>query len=113
MRMDGRMSEKFMEKKGQRQGDPLSIVPFHLAQEIILRESGIKTEGLIHDNRNQCLVYAYDMVLIERSKKENKIFKLLEGNVNESKTKKGSKRGEFTNVSKIIAENKKIKNVIV
>lgn len=93
--MNGEISEEFVVMKGLRQGDPLSTVLFNLVQEVILRESGINTKGIIYGSRHQCLAYADDIVLMARSKEEViRLFKSLEEKakeygltINENKTK--------------------------
>lgn len=93
--MEGDVSESFLVEKGLRQGDPLSTTLFNIVLEAVLRESGLRTGGLIYGSRHQCLAYADDIVLMTRSKRElERVFKLLVGKareygleINESKTK--------------------------
>lgn len=57
----------------------MSTVLFNLVLENILRESNMRTHGMIYHGKHQCIAYADDIVLLTRSKEElQKIFTRLE-----------------------------------
>lgn len=93
--LDGKISDGFDINRGLRQGDPLSPILFNLILERIMRDSKIRTKGLIYHHKHQCMAYADDIVLVTRSKHELKeIFVGLERTarkfgliINEEKTK--------------------------
>ena len=67
---EGRTSEGFRVVKGVRQGDPLSTILFNLVLEAAFRDTGIPTEGIVYQRKQQIIAYADDIALITRSKRE-------------------------------------------
>ena len=92
---EGRTSEGFRVVKGVRQGDPLSTILFNLVLEAAFRDTGIPTEGIVYQRKQQIIAYADDIALITRSKRElESVFSKLERatrryglKINEEKTK--------------------------
>ena len=81
------LSEPFDTVRGFRQGDPLSCDLFKFVMESVLRKAGVHRSGIIFQKSVQLLVYAEDIDIIGRTKRDvTAAFSAIE---RESKSKMG------------------------
>jgi hypothetical protein len=67
VKIQGKLSPSFETTTGLRQGDLLATLLFNLYMEKIIRNVRINPGGTIFNRTRQCLVYAYDIVILGRS----------------------------------------------
>lgn len=67
VKVQTKLSDRFLTVNGVRQGDSLSTILFNIGLEKVMRNVDINYKGTIFNRTRQCMAYADDIVIMSRS----------------------------------------------